>query len=243
MGKEKSGVSTIASDCNLIDAHTARQNESATTATYARGSKKIDYVLITPELLPLIRRSGMLPFYTNVHSDHRGMYIDLDAKALFKGQIAELYSQPSRNLSSKFPKAVLKYKQELWKQLQAHNIPNRSEEIQRRSQLGDHNISVELNKIAYTIQSSMLLAESKCKKPPAPQYSEKIAALNKIIRYWKIIKSNMLTGRKVESIIEHLKTAIPRPMHHLLVKTNAVDTHIKQAVDNYRQAIPNATEL
>jgi hypothetical protein len=32
-------------------------------------------------------------------------------------------------------------------------------------------------------------------------------------------------------------------MHHLLVKTQAVNTHIKQAVDRYRQAVPNATEL
>ena len=83
MGKDKNGVSTVASDCDLIDAHTARHNEAATTATYARGTKKIDYILIAPELLPIVTRSEMLAFYTGIHTDHRGLFIDIDAKALF----------------------------------------------------------------------------------------------------------------------------------------------------------------
>jgi hypothetical protein len=74
MGKDKNGVSTVASDCDLIDVHTARHNEAATIATYARGTKKIDYMLITPELLPLVVKSGMLPFYTGIHTDHWGLY-------------------------------------------------------------------------------------------------------------------------------------------------------------------------
>jgi hypothetical protein len=89
----------------------------------------------------------------------------------------------------------------------------------------------------------MLSAENKCKKPPAPPYSDKLAALNKIILLWKIIKSNMTTGRNVAPIIESIKRRIPQPMQHLLVKTQAVNTHIKKAVDRYCQAVPNAMEM
>ena len=95
MGKDKNGVSTIASDCNLIDVHTSQHNEAATTATYARGTKKI-YIFITPELPPIVRRRGMLPFYARIHSNHRGLFIDIDTKALFSGKISELYYQPLR---------------------------------------------------------------------------------------------------------------------------------------------------
>ena len=49
IGKDKNGMSTIASDCNLVDIHASKHNEAATTAIYARGAKKIDYILITPE--------------------------------------------------------------------------------------------------------------------------------------------------------------------------------------------------
>jgi hypothetical protein len=103
MGKDKNGISTVASDCDLIDVHTSRHHEAATTATYARGTKKIDYILITPELLPLVTRSGMLPFYTGIHTDNRGLFIDIDSIALFQGKIAELYNHPTRILSSKMP--------------------------------------------------------------------------------------------------------------------------------------------
>jgi hypothetical protein len=95
MGKDKNGFSTVASDCDLIDVHTSRHNEAATTATYARGTKKIDYILITPELLPLVTRSGMLPFYTGKHTDHRGLFIDINSKALFHRKIADLYNHPT----------------------------------------------------------------------------------------------------------------------------------------------------
>ena len=71
---------------------TPRHYKAATTATYARGTKKIDFILVTPELLPLVKNSGMLPFYEGIHTDHRGMFVDLDAKATFNGKIAELYS-------------------------------------------------------------------------------------------------------------------------------------------------------
>jgi hypothetical protein len=89
----------------------------------------------------------------------------------------------------------------------------------------------------------MLSAEKKCKKPPAPPYSKKLAALDKIIQFWKIIKSNITTGRNVENIIMSIKETIPKPMQHLLIKTQAVNSHIRKAVDNYRQAVPNAMEL
>ena len=243
IGKDNNGVSTIASDCNLIDVHTSRHQEAAATATYARGTNKIDYIFVTPELLPLVTRSGMLPFYSGIHTDHRGMYLDIDARALFNGKIAELYSQPTRILSSKMPKAVLVYKQELLKQLKAHNIPRRSEEIQKRSKQGDTTIAEELNRIANTIQEAMLSAEQHCKKPPAHPYSEKLAALNKIIRFWKTIKSHMTTGRNVENIIDSIKEKIPKPMQHLLIKKHAVNTHIQKAVDSYQRAVPNAIEL
>ena len=69
-----------------------------------------------------------------------------------------------------------------------------------------------------TIQKAMLSAETKCKQPPAAPYSDKLAAINHIIRFWKTVKSHMTTGRNVDSIIERIKTAIPKPMQHLLIK-------------------------
>ena len=67
----------------------------------------------------------------------------------------------------------------------------------------------ELNKIANMIKAAMLSAETKCKKPPAAPYSDTLAALNKIIRYWKTVKSNMTTGRSVDNIINNITVIMP----------------------------------
>jgi hypothetical protein len=244
MGGEKNEVSSIASKCNLINIHTTRHQEAARTATYARGTKKFDFILVTPELLPLVQNSGMLPFYEGIHTNHRGMFVDLDAKATFHRKIAELYSQPSRALTSKFPKAVYTYQQELWKQLQAHNVMERSEAIHEKCKLPPSpKTERELNNIANQVQEAMLVAEQKCKKPQLPPYSDKLAGLNKIIKYWKTMKSHATTGRNVETVLAKIKSKIPEPMQHLTIKIQAVQLHIKKAIDMYRKASQTQREL
>jgi hypothetical protein len=46
-----------------------------------------------------------------------------------------LYTHATRRLRSKLPIAVKKYKEEVWKRLQAHNITNRSNNIATEAKL------------------------------------------------------------------------------------------------------------
>jgi hypothetical protein len=67
-----------------------------------------------------------------------------------------LYTHAARRLTSKLPRAVIKYKEELWKRLQAHNITNRSNNIAAEAKLKPQNkeFEQEPNNIANTIQPS-----------------------------------------------------------------------------------------
>ena len=58
----------------------------------------------------------------------------------------------------------------------------------------------------------MLSAEKRCTKPPAPPYLVKLAALNKIIRFWKTVKANMTTGRNDDAELAKITEIIPKPM-------------------------------
>ena len=49
-----------------------------TPNTHAEGSQAIDFMLATPNIMNMIKRSGMLRFYDGIHSDHRGIYVDLN---------------------------------------------------------------------------------------------------------------------------------------------------------------------
>ena len=119
----------------------------------------------------------------------------------------------------------------------------RSEAIHEKSKTTSPETKQELNNIADTIQEAMLAAEHKCKKPPAPPYSDKLAGLNKIIRYWKTMKSHVTTGRNVDTALARIKEQIPEKIQHLTIKMQAIQSHIRKAVDMYRKAVPNAREL
>jgi hypothetical protein len=99
----------------------------------------------------------------------------------------------------KLLKTVKKYKEELWKRLNNHNICIRSKNIKATS--CEHPLpekfKMELSSIANTIQTAMLQAEGKCANCPAAPYSKQLSDLNLVIKYWKTIKSGIKTGKNV----------------------------------------------
>eukprot|EP00957_Ditylum_brightwellii_P128210 9778363-Ditylum_brightwellii.AAC.1 len=54
--------------------------------TYQRGDKRIDYMFITPALIPALRSTGFLPFNLPFTSDHGATYVDFDEETLFMGK-------------------------------------------------------------------------------------------------------------------------------------------------------------
>ena len=58
--------------------------DSTLPATHDRGSTCIDLIATTVGLPEgTIKRIGFAPFYTNIYTDHRGIYLDLDIEKLF----------------------------------------------------------------------------------------------------------------------------------------------------------------
>eukprot|EP00957_Ditylum_brightwellii_P066619 5056301-Ditylum_brightwellii.AAC.1 len=50
---------------------------------HINGTKRIDFALGTVDLVRTIRHSGMQPFHAKIVSDHRGIFLDIDAHHLF----------------------------------------------------------------------------------------------------------------------------------------------------------------
>ena len=76
--------------------------------TCDRGSTRIDFALISPDLVPTIQSCGYLPFRLYINSDHRFFFLDLSTDALF-GDPSKLATSPSRDIRAKDPKAVSTY--------------------------------------------------------------------------------------------------------------------------------------
>ena len=248
MTHDKSGISQLAQTCNLIDIIATTHPQANRTATYSRGTKRIDFILISHTLTQHVTGCGLLAFFDGIHSDHRGSFVDFTAKGVFQETTPTLYTQPTRQLHSKKPSSVLTYKTELWKQLQAHNIMSRSKTImqqatnQATNKDSTNTFTNELNNIADTMQHAMLRAETRCAKTPPAPYSVKLANLNKVIRYWKTRKSALKTKRDATYQLQQLKQELPPSDHAKLVKQFSVQTHIRKAITEYNNELPNAKQ-
>ena len=168
MGTEAEGIASLTTTCNLTDIHAYHHERINNIASYARGTKRIDFIFTTKNLVEKTTASGFLAFYDGIETDHRGSFVDFDADKLFKDKTPSLHTHTQRTLLSKLPKTVKKYKEELWKRLNNHNISARSTKIktQASEQPLPDTFERELNTIANTIQTAMLQAEKNAQTAP-----------------------------------------------------------------------------
>jgi hypothetical protein len=68
-----------------------------------RGSKRIDYTLISRDLSSAVEAVGYEPFHFTSPTDHRGIYIDFKTDQLFGNTINKLKNSKLRHLNSKYP--------------------------------------------------------------------------------------------------------------------------------------------
>ena len=80
-----SSINTLIQQCGLINILTLHHAHTPPLATYSRGTKCLDYILMTPHTSQCAIHSGILPFNTFFFCDHRPVYINFNSKRLFHG--------------------------------------------------------------------------------------------------------------------------------------------------------------
>jgi hypothetical protein len=73
------------------------------------GQKRIDYVLVSPDVVPCGTAAGYFPFKYHGNSDHRNIYVDFDTTKLFGNETTRLANLVHRGLCSKDPFACTPY--------------------------------------------------------------------------------------------------------------------------------------
>jgi len=95
-------LATLLLSCNLVDSLSV-QHPPPYPATYIRRKKRLDYVLISANLVPAIQHTGILPFHQLCLGDHRACYIHLNAQLLFRSSTHSIVSPSYRRLQLKDP--------------------------------------------------------------------------------------------------------------------------------------------
>ena len=100
--------------------------------TYARGSDRIDYFFCTKNIYKFILECGILPFFSIMTSDHRGLYLDVDIIQYLRNPFIDLAHTQNRLLSSTHSKKVFQYKKVLIEYISSRNAIEKVNEIHKK---------------------------------------------------------------------------------------------------------------
>ena len=95
-------------------------------ATYMRGRKRLDYILMDAGLLSAVRELGYLGTHQAVpDSDHSMAWVDFDERELFRGKINRPPTFIHRQFTLHQEDKVSKFMSELRERIMEHNIPGK----------------------------------------------------------------------------------------------------------------------
>ena len=117
-----SGVDRILSGGGLCDAHSLSNDTSPVPATHQRGSKKIDFVMISPRLADAVDAVSILALQDGYLSDHRALVVDFNSSKLFGSTTSAVVSPSKRRLTSTNPRALHAYISHMAAHLDMHRI-------------------------------------------------------------------------------------------------------------------------
>jgi hypothetical protein len=137
--------------------------------TYNRGTKRIDFLCCTYELLFAVERVGYDAFGEIYDSDHRGMTLDLNWSKLRGINVPDDITR-SKCLSIRRKDHILAYKHKLMTYFQQHNISSRIQRLQTElSQADLHSpasvalITTLIDQLDHDYTRAMLSAAKACK--------------------------------------------------------------------------------
>jgi hypothetical protein len=246
----ESGVQRVLEECSLVDAHSLMHPTLTPPATHCNGSQQIDYIFISPELIPSVRSSCILKFHSGYTSDHRALVVDFHPEILFGKATTNIGKTPRRKLVSNNPRTMEKYIHHIRKAFQSNKIVERVQ-LLACNMLEDQRATKErieeYHRLDNQITEIMLAAEAKSKKDPGGEYpwSPQYKEAQMLVRYWSLRLSQLRTKINNSESIEALAMALD---HFPEVRTKELtrvqlEERVRRAIQKLRQVKQDAQEI
>ena len=98
--------------------------------THKRGTKAIDHVWLTANLLQAVEQAGYAPFDKIIeNTDHRGIFFDIDLGIILDHDVVNIQPAQFRRLKATIPKRVQKYNDLVSKGWTDQNIESRLDSL------------------------------------------------------------------------------------------------------------------
>jgi len=208
VGDDSKGMSKVLSAGGLTDAH-SHQHGIVDITTYTRGTKRLDYVFVTPRLVDHILRSGYEPFHARIPSDHRGYFVDFDLAGFLDRQLPSIFTASSRAIRGTHPSNITKYVEYLDEYLKERDMYRKVKE-QKYWYEKD-----KLEKLDKIITRGMLEAEDQCRihhrQPWSKEVNEVMTTANILRILLSSLKNNIDCSKQIEQKQALLKKEIDTP--------------------------------
>jgi len=215
-------LGTLITSCGLRDPLALQHESRPFPASHIRGSQRIDFILVTPGILPAVTCSGSLGFQSLFHSDHRAYYVDFDAVQLFSDPAYEIASPCHRKLQLSDPR--LKTDQGTWTDVDTQTYQS-------------------LDRV---ITESMLHAEANTGRRVSTRYewSPELKKAVNLFRYWQL-RSRQTKNHKVNlSRLQVLQDqAGLTPDQAINISATQILEHLQAAATTLRQYQKRHREL
>jgi len=239
LGDNPAGIETVAQAGGLQDLLANRIGRTD-FSTFIRGSKRIDFILASPEVVAACTAAGYDPYNFRFQGDHRGMYLDLDTIALFGNETPGLTPPSQRILQSRHRKNRLKYLQAKYDYLTGHNWFDRLASFTETSDV------TLLESLDRDWVRSGIQAEKKCTRHHPAAFVKRLVELRNQ-RIAVRIRISELRNRKRMSGSRHNALdkcspnfTLPTTLLDLCSLLNSINTEIQQLETNDK--ISRATE-
>lgn len=162
--KDNSLVTKFRVTCNLVDVISMWMHNSEEIATHVRGKSRIDTIMISPELVRVVKGTYILPFDHITTTDHNGVVVDFDMKTLFGRDKGDITKPATRQLRLSYPDKVKKYVEKLQDLFDEHNIQIKTKILYLAFQKDGNNNETrqKYENISELIKRCQKAAEKKC---------------------------------------------------------------------------------
>eukprot|EP00957_Ditylum_brightwellii_P212341 15367193-Ditylum_brightwellii.AAC.5 len=196
--KTTSDVQKFHCQNNLVDVFTHLHPRATPPHKYQCGNNQINYIFITPAMVPALRSTGYLPFNIPFISNHSAAYANFDEEVLFLGCTNNPVDSAKRNLISSNPKCRDNYCDDIKEQFSKHKVVVKVNALYSKIKSNQYNLIDMIDKfetLDRQITEMMLQAKRKCRtcKTGKP-WSIKLVRATRQVKYWKTRKSDCLNN-------------------------------------------------
>jgi hypothetical protein len=203
---ENGGMTELLDKCKLINLYQSFHSDQEPFPTHVNGSRTIDFMFGTQNILPYIMKIGYPRFHELLDSDHRGIFCDI-SDTIMNEETAKENDQRIRMVGTNSTnREGSKYITGIYSHLKNNNIFGRVELLMqqvKQSAITEETATAELNKLDETITKAMIRSEKlNCKKKGKELWTPEIQQSNLRIQYYHI---RLLTEQQNDSEFDQAK--------------------------------------